>query len=123
MRHRPPRILDASALVALFAGHPEVSHLLDLAEQGWVNLLLPTTAIADAEHELGAGPHGWEPILLTGGVRSLPLAEHTAIEIGPWPGALSVRHAVHEADALRSAVVTTRPEDYKGQTVPLLVVR
>jgi hypothetical protein len=111
-----------SALVALFGGHPELSRLLDLAEQGWVNLLLPTTAIADAERQLRAGSSGWEPILLTGGVRSLPLAEHTAIEIGSWPGSLAVRHAVHEADAMRAAVVTTEPGQYKGLKVPLLVV-
>lgn len=122
MRHRPPRILDASAIVALFNGHPELDRLLDLAEKGWVNLLLPTTAIADAEAVVQHGTQGWEPILLTGGVRSLPLAEHTAIEIGSWPGELAVRHAVHEADALRAAVVTTEPGLYNGLQVPLLVV-
>jgi hypothetical protein len=34
-------------------------------------------------------------------VRSLPLAEHTAIEIGRWPGSLPARHAVHEAFGAR----------------------
>jgi hypothetical protein len=44
-------------------------------------------------------------------VRSLPLAEHTAIEIGTWPGALSRRHAVHEARARHamSSLVTLAP--------------
>jgi len=122
MRHRPPRILDASAIVALFNGHPELSRLLDLAGQGSMSILLPTTAIADAEAVIHHGTGGWEPILLSSGVGSLPLAEHAAIEIGCWPGELAVRHAVHEADALRAAVVTTEPGLYKGLPVPLLVV-
>ncbi|MGN9910119.1 hypothetical protein ACTMTJ_21450 [Phytohabitans sp. LJ34] len=122
MRHRPPRVLDSSAIIALFNGHPALDRLLDLAERGRVNLLMPTTAIADAEAVVQHGTPGWEPILLTGGVRSLPLAEHTAIEIGGWPGDLAVRHAVHEADASRAAVVTTEPGMYKGLRVFLLVV-
>lgn len=122
MRHRPPRILDASAIVALFESHPKLNELFDGAEQGRLNLLLPTTAIADAERKLRAGPGGWEPVLLTGGVRSLPLAEHTAIEVGQWPGDLAVRHAAHEAEALRAAVVTRKPGAYEGLQVPLLVV-
>jgi hypothetical protein len=96
-----PRVLGASALIDLFRGHPELSQLLNYAEQGRYTLLLPTTAVADAEAELDAGPGGWEPLLLTAGVRSLPLTEHAAIEVGRWPGSLSCRHAVHEAYALR----------------------
>jgi hypothetical protein len=37
VRHRPPRILDASAIVALFEMHPTVAELLDAAERGELN--------------------------------------------------------------------------------------
>ena len=122
MRPRSPRILDTSAIVALFAAHRPILDLLDDAERGLRNVLLPTAAIADAEHELCVGPNGWEAVLLTPGLRSLPLVEHAAVEVGPWPGDLATRHAVHEADALHGAVVTRDPGRYAGHRVFLRVV-
>jgi hypothetical protein len=94
--------------------------LLDHAEQGWHLLLLPTTAIAEAA--VRAGFDGWQAILHTAGVRSLPLAEHVAIDVGSWPGSLATRHALHEAAAARGVVVTRDPGAYNGLQVPLLVV-
>lgn len=122
MRLRPPRVLDSSALVDLFGGHRELGQLLDQAEAGWLQVLLPVTAIASAEEVVAAGRGGWDPILLTGGVQSLPLTEYAAIEIGGWSGDLSTRHVVHEAAAVRGLVVTRDPSRYQGLRVPLLVV-
>jgi hypothetical protein len=42
-RHAP-RVLDASALVVLFSGHPLLMRLLDDAEDGNVVLPVPTLA-------------------------------------------------------------------------------
>jgi hypothetical protein len=115
-------VLDASALVALFGGHPRLERLLIEAEAGAWNLILPTTCIADAERVLEAGTSGWEAILLTSGVLPLPLSAHTAIEIGQWPGSLSARHAAHEQAALRAVVVTCDVSAYAGLPVALLAV-
>jgi hypothetical protein len=122
VRVRPPRILDTSALVELFNGHRELGELLNQAEAGWLQILMPTSAMADAEAVLNAGRSGWDPILLTPGVQSLPLTEHTAIEIGNWPGSLAARHVVHEAAAVRGVVVTRSPGTYEGLRASLLVV-
>jgi hypothetical protein len=122
VRVRPPRVVDASALVGLFRGHRELGDLLDQAEAGRLEVLIPVTAVAEAESQLVAGRTGWDPILLTRGVLALPLSEHAAIEIGGWPGGLGARQVVHEAAAVRGVVVTRSPAAYEGLRVSLLVV-
>jgi hypothetical protein len=114
--------MDASAIVDLFRGHEAINELFIEAGEGRLRLLLPTTAIADAESQLAAGTNGWEAILRTPGVESLDLTQHAAIEIGTWPGSLSCRHAVHEAHASGASVLTRDPRPYLGLRVPLDVV-
>jgi hypothetical protein len=81
------RVLDRSAIVALFAGHRRLDEWIKAARRG-----------------------------------QAALSEHAAIEIGQWPGELSARQAVHEARALRAAVVTTEPGRYRGLPVTLNVI-
>lgn len=122
MTRRLSRILDGSALVALFEAHEPMMRLYRQAEAGLTNLYLPAVCVADAEQQLGAGTSGWEAILLAAGVVPMPLSESAAIDVGSWPGSLSARHAVYEANLLRGVVVTTEPGGYRGLPVALRVV-
>jgi hypothetical protein len=54
---------------------------------------------------------------------SLALTEQAAIEIGPWPGSLSGKHSVHEANALKAVVVTREPGECAGRRIALVVVQ
>jgi hypothetical protein len=122
VRNLVPQVLDPSALVALFAGNNRVLDLLGQAERGLVSFCLPAAAVADAEREVKAGTSGWEPLLLTPGIVMLNLTLHAAVEVGTWPGDLGVRHAIHEARAVRAAVVTADPGLYRGVAIDLVSV-
>lgn len=115
-------ILDTSAILALFEAYPPVLKRVADAEAGRLNLVMPAASIADAEAHVRAGTDGWEGVLLTRGLASLPLTEHAAIEVGQWPGDLATRHAVHEAQALGGLIVTRKPGVYEGHQVALVVV-
>jgi hypothetical protein len=126
-----PRILDASALIALFNGHPDLLRLLRDAGDGGAFLLLPTVAVAEAESALHAGASLWTPFLMFHGVSSLDLTVHTAIEAaavaaletpGAIAGPLMAGQVVYEARALNAVVVTQVPQFYDGFDVALMVV-
>jgi len=131
-----PRVLDSSALVVLFSGHPLLMRLLDDAEDGNVVLLVPTLAIAEAETGLGAGMRMWEHILAFRGLRALELTEHTAIEAGrvartrltaqdaspPLLGHLMVGQIVYESLAMNAPVVTQFPAAYRRHGVAVMTV-
>ncbi|WP_052720488.1 hypothetical protein [Actinoplanes rectilineatus] len=75
----PTRVLDASALVELFADHPRLMQLLDLAADGRVVVAVPALAVAEAQVVLAATPATWDYILTCHGVTELPLSVHTAV--------------------------------------------
>ncbi len=118
---RQARILDTSALVLLMRGHPVLYDLLEQADSRQTAIGIPTVALAAAEAALSVGS-GWQPILLTANVRTVPLDETAAIEIGSWPGELAVRQVVREARLIDATVVTGDPGAYRDLYVPLLVV-
>jgi len=113
-------VVDASALIALFRGHQDVFRLFEDAEAGRVQMVFPAAAIAEANTYIQAGQGAWDPLLL-GRVTCVPLSEHIATTIGPWPGGLAVRHVVYEARAVLGDVVTLEPDRYRPWTMPLLV--
>jgi hypothetical protein len=115
-------VLDTSALIASFYSRPDLEDLLADASAGRVRLYLPTVALADAESELHAGTDGWAHLLYEERIVTLALSETCALEVGSWPGTLAVRHAAHEALALRAVVVTLEPKLYNGLGVAVRLV-
>lgn len=118
---RQARIFDTSALLMLVRGHPGLYDMLEQADARQTVIGIPTVALARAEAALRVGS-GWQPILLTAQVRTIPLDETAAIEIGTWPGELMVRQVVREARLINATVVTGTPDAYRDLYVPLLVV-
>lgn len=114
-------VFDASALIALFDGHPGAFDLNEEAEAGRLQVVFPAAAIAEANTFIRAGENAWAPLLL-GRVTCLPLTEHAAIAVGGWPGDLAVRHVVYEARAVRGDVVTRESYRYRAWTLPLLAL-
>ncbi|WP_430786935.1 hypothetical protein [Actinoplanes sp. G11-F43] len=133
---RPPRILDASAVVALFAGHPDVMMMLQEAEAGRMTLTLPSMAVAEAQAVLRAAPSMWHHIFAYPGIHEQPLTWNGAIDAGliaaprlehhPMQpaliGPIMVGQIVDEATAMNAVVVTTLPEAYGAYNVALLVL-
>lgn len=122
MRGRLPRVFDASALIDWHCGNPVLAAIADQAEAGWFQLILPATAVADAESELRYGWNVWAVVFDAPGIQTMPLGEHTAVEIGVWSGPLSARHAAYAAADGRGVVVTRNPGAYQGLTVQLLSI-
>jgi hypothetical protein len=115
-------VLDATAAPALFAAQPIIYDLLIDAPAGRAAVILPCTAIAEAE---ASGRYGtaWQAIFATKGVDDSPLQRETAVQVGQLSGGgLLARHAACEAAATRGTVVTGRPELYAGLDVPILVI-
>ncbi|AEV86857.1 hypothetical protein ACWT_5839 [Actinoplanes sp. SE50] len=126
-----PRVLDASALIAMFGGHPDLMEMLDDAERGNVFLLLPTVAVAEAEAALNVGLALWTPFLMSRGVTTLDLTMHTAVEAarladpqlpGAVAGPLMAGQVAFEAQALNAVVVTQMPSMYAGYEVAIMPV-
>ncbi len=117
-----PLVLDASALVALFAAYDPVYRLWNRADRGQALLIVPAGAIVEANQTVQASYNAWSTLLYPRDVVATALTAQVAVEIGPWPGRTASRHVLYEARAARGIVVTRQPDDYKVGTVALLVL-
>lgn len=122
MRRRHSRVLDTSAIVALFDAHPRLTLMLDQAQAGVLDVYLPAVCVAEAGQLVGAGPSAWEVFQYAGGVEILRLSESMAVEISDWPGPVGARHAAWEGRRLRGLVVTAEPGLYRALDVALQVL-
>ncbi|GAA0493471.1 hypothetical protein Ade02nite_21570 [Paractinoplanes deccanensis] len=128
---RPPRILDASAVVELFAGHPEAMKMLENAEAGEGTLVMPALPVAEAQAAMRHPEKVWRHIFGRSGITEQALTWHGAIEAGliaaprleHYPmqaaliGPIMVGQVVHEAREMGAVVVTTVPEAYGAYDV------
>lgn len=133
MTYRRPRILDASALVELVQGHPEMMRLLDDADAGHLNLAVPTLAIAEAQVVLAITASAWDHIMEYRGVTELPLSTHAAVDAGDLArprlehhpvqkaliGPLMVGQVIREATTMGAVIYTRVPEAYGGHDVAI----
>ncbi|QKW15455.1 hypothetical protein [Verrucosispora sp. NA02020] len=122
MTVRPPRILDATAIVGFFHDNRRLFRLRQMADEGKLQLVFPTTAIAEAQAVIDHSFHSWYALIEGDNVRSVGLAEHAAIECGTWPGSLVVRHVAYEARAMRGVVVTCDRTLYKDYDLDVHVL-
>lgn len=114
-------VFDASALIALFRGHPPVFRLFQEADAERIQLVLPACAIGEANGYLRASETAWDGLLLSR-VTVAELAAAGAIEAGLLTTHLATGHVVEEARATRGVVVTQEPGRYAEWSVPLLVL-
>ncbi|MEU8244239.1 hypothetical protein AB0C07_38795 [Actinoplanes missouriensis] len=133
---RPPRILDASALVELFAGHPELMQMLDDADAGLVLMAFPATAVLEAQAALRAEYRMWQHFFRFPGVHVLDLTAHGALDAGDIAAARLMHHpmqpvltgpqmvgqVVTEAVGMNATVVTRIPELYGGHDVAVVAI-
>jgi predicted nucleic acid-binding protein len=112
------RVFDASALVALFNGHPEAFRLVQRADSGDQTVLFPAAAIAEAGARLRARPSAWE-VLQLGPSAFTSLTAEIAVDVSDWPGDVATRHALWEALAVRGRLVTAEPDRYASWTGPI----
>ncbi len=105
-------MFDASALIALFGGHERVSALWFDAEAVGVAVLLPATAIGEANRTLQATDNAWSAVLLGPNVYALDLSPTSALGASRHHGDLATAHAAYEAVATDATIVTGRPEAY-----------
>ncbi len=135
MMDKLPRILDASALVELFQGHPRVMTILQQADLGKFTISTPASAVLEAQVVLKATTSVWDHVL-GGRVCELPLQGHASVEAGNFArprlenypmhrvltGPPMVGHVLHEAREMNGAIVTGVPFNYGGHSVPLVVL-
>jgi hypothetical protein len=110
-----PLLFDASALISLFQANPRVYRLWLLAEKRGVPVLIPATAIAEANARLKATDEAWQAILEGERVVVLELTAATALGASRYRNGLAVAHAAYEAAATGASIVTASPFAYPNE--------
>jgi predicted nucleic acid-binding protein len=115
-----PRVLDHTALVALFNGNHDVFGMWEEADRGEAGVVLPAVAIAEATHLVGADDDAWRALLYPATVA--PLGQAQAIAAGQGVGSLVVRHVIVEVRSAKGVIVTRAPWQYPADVGPMRVI-
>ncbi|MEU4695127.1 hypothetical protein [Actinoplanes sp. NPDC023714] len=135
MTDRRPRVLDASALVELCQGNPDLLGRLDDIEGEYV-FAVPTVAIAEAQAVMALTSTSWEVVIGRPQVSELPLSALAAVDAGDIArarllhhpvhtaliGPLMVGHVIREAKVMGGVVMTRVPEAYGAYDVSITVI-
>lgn len=119
-----PRVLDHTAIAALFAAGvgEHVYELWERADRDELTLILPAAALGEASHLLSLGDNQWEALLMAPGVAVANLSQASAVGCAHQPGPLAVRQVVYEATHTRGVIVTRAPWQYPADGPPLRVI-
>ncbi|WP_308120962.1 hypothetical protein [Paractinoplanes bogorensis] len=129
-------MLDASAVVELLQGHPMMMTMLADALAGWINMLLPASAIAEAQAAVRLPASTWDHILRLHGTVVLDLTGRNALEVGIFAsprlehhpvqplltGPLMAGHVLQEAVETKAVIFTRIPELYGGHDVAVRAI-
>ncbi|SDS96947.1 hypothetical protein [Actinoplanes derwentensis] len=129
----PPRILDASALLDVFAGNREIMQMLDDVDEDQLAAVVPTLALAEAQAALASSRSHWEWIMGLRSLRSLPVTDDVAFAIGDIAapriryhpvhtaliGPLMIAQVLYEAKLMNAVIMTRVPEAYGGHEVSI----
>ena len=116
------RILDHTAIIALFRGDDQVFRLWQQANDGELTVVMPAVAVAEANNVIGATSDAWRPVLDASQVIVTPLDQSTAIDTATGIGSLIVRQVLHEAREIRGGIVTGAPWQYPARLVPIWTI-
>ncbi len=119
----PPRILDHTALIALFAAGDDefIFALWARADRRETTLVFPAAAVAEASHQLGLDDDAWESLLLAQ-VTITGLGQAAAIGSALLAGSLVVRQVMYEAQRTSGVIVTRAPWQSPADGPPLRVI-
>lgn len=117
-----PLVYDATALLALFRGVRRAYLFWEEADKGALGLVFPAAAVAEANWWLQASWSAWATLIWPERVDVAPLDTPAALDSGDFAGSLATAHAIRETRQLDGVVLTGRPQDYTGTSIPVLTV-
>lgn len=117
-----PLIYDATALLALFRGNQRAYLFWEEADAGDAMIVFPAAAVAEANRWLQATWDAWSTLIWPERVDVAPLDTSAALDLAAFAGDPASAHVIREARHLDGTVLSARPQDYTGWSIPVLTL-